>query len=78
MIEFPLLGNYQENIGIKSLDLIKRDISICNNSLENITSLLDREQTPKLVGNMDLIKIIYEERVKLDIIIHEYLYRGQD
>lgn len=77
-VQFPLLANYQENIGVRPMDLFKRDIKISNKSLQEITTLLDRNTAPKIRANMDLMKIVFDERIKIDRIIHEYLYRGTE
>jgi len=58
MVQFPLLSSYQENLGKKPRELFKREISISGTTFEEVTAILDDSKAPKLIADIDLIKIM--------------------
>ena len=75
MIQFPLLAQFQKNIGRKPVKLVDEPPTPANIK-EDKTLLLQKKPSSKLISDMGLIKQIFDERGELERFLHHHLRKS--
>ena len=65
-VQFSLLAQFQEDIGEKPKQLFAESRESPSEPMDDRTSLLDKNSSPILIADMELVKKVFHERVKLE------------
>ena len=72
-IQFPILAQFQEDIGAKPIKLFTEpSASSKERETEDKTLLLEKKPSSKLITDIGLIKKIFNERAEIERLIHNH------
>lgn len=76
LIQFPLLAQFQTNIGEKPKELFCKPQAPAKKT-EDRTLLLEKKSSSRLISDIGLIKKIFDERAELERFIHYHINKDQ-